>query len=228
MPPLRPATVRRDWMDGTPGRFAYRCLPLTVANGHGWEIQGETGFEAWWNGGDRKQDIAIRILKPGGVAPMSHFGSGILTFSIEVLLRTGPGIGLWVSGPPNAPKDGIAPLSGLVETDWAPMTFTMNWRFTRPNHVVRFAPGEPVCFFFPVDRHLAGRMRPETRPLAEDAALEAAHRQWRDSRRAFNAALAEPGSAAREQGWQRDYHRAPGIADHLTKPQLRPFPPPPR
>ena len=28
----------RAWMDATPHSFAYRCLPLTVANSHGWEI----------------------------------------------------------------------------------------------------------------------------------------------------------------------------------------------
>ena len=27
---------KRKWMDETPNGFAYRCLPLTVANGFGW------------------------------------------------------------------------------------------------------------------------------------------------------------------------------------------------
>ncbi|HWX49903.1 MAG TPA: DUF6065 family protein [Roseomonas sp.] len=234
LPPIRPAGVRRSWMDATPGGFAYRCLPLTIANGHGWEVQGETAFEAWWNGGDRPEDVTIRVLKPGGVAPASHFGAGILTFPIATLLRTDPGIGLWVSGPPNAVKDGIAPLSGLVESDWSPMTFTMNWRFTRPNHVVRFLPDEPVCFFFPLQRNLVREIRPEVRPLAEDPTLEAAHRAWRAARSRFNAELREPGSDARAQGWQRHYHRGlnpdgtRAAADHLTRVQVRPFPGPPR
>ena len=25
-------------MDDTPDGFAYRCIPLSVANGHGWEM----------------------------------------------------------------------------------------------------------------------------------------------------------------------------------------------
>jgi hypothetical protein len=31
-PPLiRPEPVERDWMDASPQRFAYRCLPLNIA-----------------------------------------------------------------------------------------------------------------------------------------------------------------------------------------------------
>ena len=33
-----PGRQRRLWMDETHSRFAYRCLPLTIANAMGWEI----------------------------------------------------------------------------------------------------------------------------------------------------------------------------------------------
>ena len=34
---IRPAPVERDWMDATDQRYAYRCLPLSIANAHGWK-----------------------------------------------------------------------------------------------------------------------------------------------------------------------------------------------
>ena len=55
-----------------------------------------------------------------------------------------------VQGPINRPKDGIAALSGIIETDWSPYSFTMNWMFTRPGTPVRFEKGEPYCHIFPV------------------------------------------------------------------------------
>jgi len=232
MPALRPASPRRDWMDATPRRFANRCLPLTMANAHGWEILGGVGFDAWWSGGDRPEDVMIRHHLPetaGRPVPLAHFGAGVLTFAIDALFRTDPGIALWVSGPPNTPRDGIAPLSGLVETDWSPMTFTMNWRFTRPHAVVTFHPGEAICWLMPLDRHRLGATEPEVRPLAENPALAEAHAAWRAGRDAFNAALKVPGSAAQAAGWQRDYHhgRCPvtgaGVDGHLTKGAAKPF-----
>ncbi|WP_376090446.1 DUF6065 family protein [Roseomonas sp. CCTCC AB2023176] len=227
-PDLRPASARREWMDATPGGFAKRCLPLTIANAHGWDVVGACAFEAWWTGGDQPGDVVIRIEKPGRPEPVAHFGAGVLTFHVEALFRTPPGIGLWVSGPPNAPKDGIAPLTGMVETDWSPATFTMNWRFTRPRHPVRFAAGEPIAFLFPIRRDLIPRTEPALRPLSEDPVLEAAHRAWADSRAAFNAGLKQPDSEARARGWQRDYTRGhvAGVEAgeaHLTRLQPRPF-----
>jgi hypothetical protein len=230
LPPIEPAPVRRDWMDASPQGFAYRCLPLTIANSHGWVVLGESSFDAVWNGGDRPGDIALKFIHEAASGPVSHFGAGILTFHVNTLLRTPPGMNLWVSGPPNMLKDGIAPLSGVVEADWAPMTFTMNWRFTRPFHAVRFTAGEPICFFFPVPRDIVAAMQPETRPLAEDPALHAAHHAWRQARNGFNAELKRQGSEAQAQGWQRHYHRgrAPtgesAIHGHATKVQARPFP----
>jgi hypothetical protein len=231
LPPIRPAPVRREWMDASPGGFAYRCLPLTIANSHGWVVLAQCSFDASWNGGSGPGDIAVKILEQQGSAPVSHFGMGVLTFHVEALLRTPPGLNLWISGPPNAPKDGIAPLSGVVETDWAPMTFTMNWQFTRPHHPVRFLVGEPICFFFPVPRDIVSAMKPETRPLSDNPVLHAAHQGWQEARQGFNRELQEPGSAARAQGWQRHYHRgaAPvgdgAVHGHATKVQARPFPP---
>ena len=48
-PRIRPADVKREWMDATAERFAYRCLPLNIANAHGWEVPSPCSFEAYWN-----------------------------------------------------------------------------------------------------------------------------------------------------------------------------------
>ncbi|MDH3733937.1 MAG: DUF6065 family protein, partial [Gemmatimonadota bacterium] len=32
------ADQRRTWMDELPDRFAYRCLPLLIANQSGWDL----------------------------------------------------------------------------------------------------------------------------------------------------------------------------------------------
>jgi hypothetical protein len=37
-PEIRQSRPRRDWMDESYKKHAYKCLPLTVANTHGWEV----------------------------------------------------------------------------------------------------------------------------------------------------------------------------------------------
>ena len=110
---LRPAPRERDWMDTSPDGFAYRCLPLVIANGHGWEILSQARHEVVWSGGVGAEDVEVTTHGDGAQRAMSHFGSGVVTFDVGCVFRTEPAVDLWVTGPVNAPKDGIAPLSGV-------------------------------------------------------------------------------------------------------------------
>jgi hypothetical protein len=227
-PLIRPARLERSWMDATADKNAYRCLPLAMANSHGWEILAPYAMTAEWNGGPRRDDVAVWSvghLETGRI--YSHFGAGVLTFDPACMLRTEARVNLWVTGPANDPKDGIAPLSGVVETDWAPYSFTMNWRFTRPGRVT-FRKGEPFCFFFPVMRAVVDETAPEIRPMSSDPDLEAAYKQWTASRTDFIREAEQPGTEASKQGWQKRYMRGllpdgSAAAAHQTRVRARPF-----
>lgn len=227
-PRIRPAAPKRDWMEATPERFAYRCLPLAIANAHGWEVGSPCGFEARWNGGSGVDAVEVRV-DPGAQphqAPVSLFGQGTVTLHIEAIVRTSPGWNLWVGGPPNGAKDGLAPLGAVIETDWSPYTFTMNWRFTRPDHWVRFEEDEPFCFFFPVQRGVLDEVKPRFRALDDAAELRDAFASWSESRNAFQAWVAKTRPAAPADHWQKLYYRgvnpdgSRGAPDHQSKIRL--------
>jgi hypothetical protein len=227
-PELRPAPSERDWMDATPLGFAYRCLPLTVANALGWEYLCPSAVEAVWDGGPELSSVRIHSEAPQHFA-ISHFGSGILTFQLNGLFRTAPGTALFVGGPINRPKDAITALTGIVETDWSPFTFTMNWQFTRPGTIVSFDDEEPIATLFPIDLSALEGLAPVQRPISSQPRLDAEWRAWSASRTLFNKGLGEPGSAARVDKWQKHYHRGTRVdgshpdATHRTKLKLRPF-----
>jgi hypothetical protein len=228
-PKLVPARTEREWMNLTDQRYAYRCIPLSIANASGWELLLSCSFSATWTGGDQKSDIHIRPLgDPAGVArrAISHFGHGVLTFHTGYLFRTSPGWAIWCRGAPNMAKHGIAPLDGLVETDWLPFPFTMNWRFTRPG-TVRFTAGEAFCFITPVPHAVYDAIEPRLASLDADPELKAAYEGWSQSRGNFNAKLAAREPDTVKQGWQRHYVKgaAPqgGAAGfHLSRRKLKP------
>lgn len=217
---IRPAPHARDWMDATDQRYAYRCLPLAIANAHGWELLCQSGFEAQWDGSDGLDAIAIRADAGTAAPAISHFGYGVLTFHVPCLFRTDSGVDLFVTGPLNRPKDGIGALSGLVETDWSPSTFTMNWRFTRPGRV-RFAAGEPFCHLFPLQRQLIEQVQPQWKPLSEAPQLAQQHADWTHSRTRFLEELPDAQSAAAREKWQRGYFRGVTGADQTPQPDHR-------
>ena len=219
-----PCTIRRAprsrvWMDQSDVHFAYRCLPLTIANTHGWEILCPSSFRAWWDGGTEKE--AIRIEGEGAI---SHFGSGVLTFHPGYLFRTDPGVNLWASGPVNSPKDGITPLTGVIETDWAPYSFTMNWIFTRRGEWVEFEQGEPFCFFYPVPRGMVEETEPEIRELSEDLDTKIQHEEWVSSRAGFLRDLNLAGTEANKQKWQKNYSQGCDVkGDSIERHQKKPI-----
>jgi LPS sulfotransferase NodH len=226
---LVPGQPTRAWMDATPKRFAYRCLPMIIANQWGWMIETHHRVEAVWDGSGQASGLVVTSGNgQPSTAASSHFGCGVLTFHVGFLIRTPPGYNLHVRGPANWPKDGISALEGVIESDWAESTFTMNWKMTRPNHRVVFEAGEPIAMISPVRRGELERFTAETRMLSANPELRTKYAEWSASRSKFNADLRTTDSEARKQGWQKDYVRGRSVSgdqapEHQTSVVLTPF-----
>ena len=158
---------------------------------------------------------------------MSHFSHGVLTFHSGYLFRTPPGWSMWVMGPPNHIKDGIQPLTGVVETDWLPFPFTMNWMFTRPGRV-RFEKGEPFAFLTLMQDKPSAEFQPVIRSLAGNESLRLQYEAWYKQRSEFNAKLIknEPGTV--REAWQRFYFKGelpedtgPAPKGHVNKRRMK-------
>lgn len=227
-PEMVPGIRRRDWMDAFPDRHPYRCLPLTMANTTGWEILCPMDIKIVWDGGEYENAIKLYTTgNPNAVASFaqSHFRRGIVTFHTGYLFRTPPGWGVWSTGSPNWFKHGIAPLTGLIETDWLPFPFTMNWQMTKPGEVV-FKKGEPFCFITLMEHNKLEDVQPVIRKLDQNAELKADYLSWNKSRSNFNKKLRDRDPEVEKQGWQRHYmkgetHSGDSFDAHVTKRLLK-------
>jgi len=212
-PVIVPGRPQRDWMDDFDERHPYRCLPLTMANTTGWELLCPMGFSASWNGGANQADISVTPQHPRQLEvhdfATSHFSGGVLTMHTGYLFRTPPGWSMWVMGPPNHVKDGIQPLIGLVETDWLPFPFTMNWHFTRPGRV-RFEKGEPFCFLTLMQDKSLEQFEVEHRSLESEPAFKAEFDAWVTQRAAFNKNIFAGDPETIKAAWQRFYFKGQG------------------
>ena len=226
--PIVPGPLARDWMDQTTDQFAYRCLPLLIANQSGWIVLNDRRFRVVWDGGETINSVVVEYPECSGDASpfsaSSHFGHGIVTVILPYVFRTSPGFNLLVRGPANCPKDGAYALEGVVETDWAVSNFTMNWKLTRPG-AVTFEEREPICMLVPQRRGEIESFEPEIRALNDDPGFSAEVRRWAESRRRFLETLSAPGS---DGTWQKHYFQgmtSEGVqgAGHQTRLHLRQF-----
>ncbi len=214
-----PATSRRGWMDDSQRGFANRCLPMRIANQLGWFILNDRAVRARWTGSREPDGVEIEQSLDSPPSAISHFGEGILTFTLPFLFRTPPGVSLLLRGPANLPKDAVLPLEGLVETDWAVASTTMNWKFTRPDTWVEFIRDEPIGMIVPHRVAALEDIVPRMADLLTDTETMAAHEAWRDSCLAFTKRLQERDPEAVRRGWQRYYFlgESPGGASASSR-----------
>ncbi|MGE0847382.1 MAG: DUF6065 family protein [Flavobacteriaceae bacterium] len=226
---IRPARADREWLDAFVEKFAYGCLPMLIANQHGWEILSPVGFTAVWNGGEHRDCLAVLEDEPVN-AVVSHFGGGIFSYRLPAVFVTEPGYDLVFQGPPNFPVDGATPLTGMVETDWLRTSVAMHWKMTRPGTAVRFRKGDPICHIFPVKRGEIEAVEPRLSLLSADSEMDSYMKEWGRVRGMFNDALQQPDSPERRRKWPGNYRRGEDVAgrraspdDHRTKLRVRPF-----
>jgi hypothetical protein len=229
-PKIAPARASRQWMDDFADRHAYRCLPLSIANAHGWDILCPVALAIDWNGGQRIEDVTVRPLQgtpdgePLSAFCRSHFSSGIVTFHTDYIFRTEDEWDLLASGPFNSPKQGIYPLTGIIESNWLPYPFTMNWQVTKPGTVI-FEKEEPFCFIFPIKKQAVLDCQPEIRDLAEDPELARQQEAFAVSRNDFMERLHANDPEAVRDPWLKYYFRGRHpdgavVDNHINKLRL--------
>ena len=158
--PITPMKSKRDWMDASTQRFAYKCVPLVMANTSGYAIACPFNLRVRWNGSEAHDSIEIECLDPEHAEHVpeffaSHFGSGILTFRMPWIIRSDTeGVGVEITGPPNEWIPGLYPLQGLVQAWGHASSATMNWRLMYCDTDFFIPAGYPIAFIRAVDFQL--------------------------------------------------------------------------
>lgn len=222
------ADWQRGWMDGTPNRNAYRCLPLTIANQTGWWIKNPVGFSATWRGTGEPGSIEFRFDAAAETWRgwiNDQFGSGIITWNTPFLFRTKPtGSRLLICGPANYFKANAHPLTAIIESDWMSMSFTMNWKLMIPDFPVRFEVGEPLFQAIPLVSNACADLESAVvsyQKLSDDPELNREYLEWHDGRRRFHELKAQGG--VKPDDWQKDYFQGRDVAgreaatEHMRK-----------
>ena len=221
---ITPASSKRDWMD-VQGNFPYKCLPLKIGNQLGWNVLCPLDFAATWNGeinhvnsfkleffGENK-DQADLYIKNKTIS--SHFGNGILTFSLPYIFKTPKGIGIFVRGPTNYVKHNITYLDAFIETDWLDFSFTYNIKFQQPNTKVEFKKDEPLFTFYPLELSSIEDIQFTYQDIKKDKKLHENFIKYSQLRNDFNKKInnneSKDPNFIKEFGsspWMKDYYNA--------------------
>jgi hypothetical protein len=183
-PKIEQATPRREWMDKTPDKHPYKCIPVTRANAHGWTVRLPHDVVVLWDGGDQPGNLQVLegLNMENGINMVdTSLGSGVLSFHPHALIKTPKPYNLYVTGAPNELVKGAVPLTGVVETWWSPYTFTMNWKIRYKNRPVLFPKGLGYVHFFPINSIDLENWSTVVKPISEHT-HSAEFMEWSEDR----------------------------------------------
>jgi hypothetical protein len=146
-PRIVQSRLKRDWMDETHKKHAYQCMPVSVANVMGWEVQMEEDLVVKWSGGNTPPEILAGEFTKSGRKQATSSIIGTISLHMGWIINTEPGYETWISGSPNYFIDGAVGLSATIPSWWWPDEVQMNWKITKENQEVVFPAGSPLCFF---------------------------------------------------------------------------------
>jgi hypothetical protein len=101
---------------------------------------------------------------------------------MNYILNTSENNNLFVKGPTNYFKHGAQALEAIIETDWIPYTFTLNWKITKPHEKVSFFKDEPLATIFPIPRGYIESFQAEEHVFDTEDPLYKEHIIWANKR----------------------------------------------
>ena len=107
-PSIKQSRLKRDWMDETYNKHAYRCLPMTAANVNGWEIILQQDVVVQWDGDNSPPKVLEGEFLDGRAVVVPSI-IGIISFATGWAINTEDGYDTWVTGSPNYFVDGTPP-----------------------------------------------------------------------------------------------------------------------
>jgi len=168
---IKQSRIKRDWMDNTYNKHAYQCLPMTVANVYGWELNLEEDLIVQWDGGNTSPTILSGEKTSSGRVQAVSSIIGMISINMGWVINTDEGYSTWISGSPNYFLDGAVPLTATIPSFWWPDESQMNWKITKIGEPVIFRAGEPFCFFNIYDNRAMQDVKIQVKHLWEDAEL---------------------------------------------------------
>ena len=146
---INPMSIKRDWMDATPEKHAYRCFPVTQANMIGWSLSCNQDIKFIWDGINDTNSNHVKIIEE---KDFLYTGRGQSTVSIStgLIFRTDSNISLITINPVNYFNNDFETMSSLISTSWYDTSLPLAIKAKTPNKEIVIKSGTPLATIMPI------------------------------------------------------------------------------
>jgi len=146
---ISPMSIKRDWMDVTPEKHAYRCFPVTQANMIGWNLSWKKDVKFIWNGVNDTSQDNVTILTDD-VYLYTGRGQSSVSFTTGLTFRTDKNFSLFTINPVNYFSPDFETMSSLISSSWFDSDFPLAIKAKTPNKEILIKAGQPIATIIPV------------------------------------------------------------------------------
>jgi len=141
-------SIKRDWMDKTSEKHAYRCFPVTQANVIGYNLFCKEDIEFIWDGVNDQSSTHVEIFNPTN----AYSGRGQSSISLEtgLVFRTEKNISIFTINPVNYFNDDFETMSSLISTSFYDNPIPLAIKAKVPNKRVVIKAGTPIATLIPI------------------------------------------------------------------------------
>jgi hypothetical protein len=141
-------SVKRNWMDETSERHAYRCFPVTQANVVGWSLSCTEDIVFTWDGTNDQTPDHIKITSPSGA--YGGRGQSSISLNTGLVFRTTNDVSLWTINPVNYFNNDFETMSNLMSTSFYDNPLPLAIKAKNANVETRIVAGTPVATIIPI------------------------------------------------------------------------------
>ena len=209
---ISPMSIKRDWMDVTPEKHAYRCFPVTQANMVGWNLSCSQDIKFIWNGINDTSSENVTILEG---QEFTYTGRGQSTVSIHTGLtfRSEQNISMFTINPVNYFNEDFETMSSLISTSWLDTGFPLAIKARAANKEITIKAGTPIATIVPISLTAMDNTSIQIFDYSDpDRKREMAHRSYGEAAQVIN-------KSGDWTDWYRDAVNEKGesVGSHETK-----------
>jgi hypothetical protein len=144
-----PLSAKRNWMDETTHKHAYRCFPLTLSNQVGWGLSFPEDITFMWDGITSTYPDNVKVLQGEKYCETGR-GHATINFKTNLRFVTDKNYSLLSFPVPNSFTDGASAVTSILSTSFFEGPLPVAWKITRPFVPITIKANEPFIAIMPI------------------------------------------------------------------------------
>jgi hypothetical protein len=198
---IEPLSGKRDWMDNTAEKHAYRCFPLSLSNQLGWSLSFPEDITFIWDGQLTTSPNNVKILQ-GEKYCSTERGNATISFNTNLVFKTDKNYSLLSYPVPNLFTDGATPMTTIISSSFFEGPLPVSWRVTRPFTPITVKANTPFIAVLPISLTNIHSSSAVVKPIESMKIVE------REVQPTLEGAIAASEKAYSNGGWTDFYRNA--------------------